>query len=71
MIFKVFFQDTLTEVPVRERTNSIYVEANTIEEVRKSIKDRGYNIEFVTPLSESALAYEQDANEDFKVESVS
>ncbi|NJP39185.1 DNA-dependent RNA polymerase subunit epsilon [Alkalicoccus luteus] len=70
MIFKVFFQDTLAEVPVRERTNSLYAEAETEEEVRKGLKDRGYNIEFVTPLSDKALAYEKESNEDFTVESL-
>ncbi|WP_140486629.1 RNA polymerase epsilon subunit, partial [Listeria monocytogenes] len=26
MIFKVFYQETLTETPVREKTQSLYVE---------------------------------------------
>ncbi|WP_026690098.1 DNA-dependent RNA polymerase subunit epsilon [Alteribacter aurantiacus] len=67
MIFKVYYQETKTEVPVRENTNAIYVEGASQEEVRKKLADRDYNIEFVTPLSEEALEYEKQ-HEDFKVE---
>jgi DNA-dependent RNA polymerase auxiliary subunit epsilon len=67
MIFKVFYQETTTEVPVRENTNSIYVEGESQEDVRKKLSDRKYNIEFVTPLSDDVLAYEKE-KEDFKVE---
>lgn len=70
MIFKVYYQENLTEVPVRENTHTLYVEAETEEEVRKGLKERAYNIEFVTPLSEKALAYEKESNEDFEVESL-
>lgn len=70
MIFKVFYQKSLHEVPVRERTNTLYIEAETQEEVRKKLSDRKYNIEFVTPLSEEALAYEKENNDDFSLESV-
>ncbi|PRO64777.1 DNA-dependent RNA polymerase subunit epsilon [Alkalicoccus urumqiensis] len=70
MIFKVFYQETLSEVPVRERTDSMYVEAETEEEVRKGLKERSYNIEYVTPLSDAALAYEKETNDDFEVESL-
>jgi DNA-dependent RNA polymerase auxiliary subunit epsilon len=68
MVFKVFYQDTLDEVPVRERTNVLYMEASTEEEIRKKLADRRYNIEFVTPLSEKALQYEKENNEDFQLE---
>ncbi|MGJ9383916.1 hypothetical protein CR203_02090 [Salipaludibacillus neizhouensis] len=68
MIFKVFYQDTLNEVPVRERTNSLYLEAASEEEVRKKLTGKEYNIEFVTPLSEESLAYEKENNLDFKLE---
>ncbi|MCE7794767.1 DNA-dependent RNA polymerase auxiliary subunit epsilon family protein [Salipaludibacillus sp. CUR1] len=68
MVFKVFYQDTLDEVPVRERTNVLYMEASTEEEIRKKLADRRYNIEFVTPLSEDALQYEKENNEDFQLE---
>ncbi|SDN23261.1 DNA-dependent RNA polymerase subunit epsilon [Alkalicoccus daliensis] len=70
MIFKVYYQENLTEVPVRENTHTLYVEAETEEEVRKGLKERAYNIEFVTPLSEKALAYEKESNVDFEVENL-
>ncbi|MFA9557288.1 DNA-dependent RNA polymerase subunit epsilon [Evansella sp. AB-rgal1] len=69
MIFKVFFQSSIYEAPVREKTNTLYVEAESEEEVRKKLKDRDYNIEFVTALSKEALEYEQQ-NENYKLENV-
>ncbi|MFS0751990.1 DNA-dependent RNA polymerase subunit epsilon [Oceanobacillus sp. 1P07AA] len=62
MIFKVLYQELPEEVPVRERTKSLYVEAETIREVRKKISDsdHNYNIEFVQPLDEAHLQYEKD-----------
>lgn len=68
MIFKVFYQESILEVPVRERTKTLYMEANTEEEVRKSLAERGYNVEFVTPLSDKALSYDKTNDPDFKVE---
>lgn len=68
MIFKVFYQETLKETPVRERTKSLYIDAKTEEEVRKILTDRQFNIEFVTPLSDEALAYEKENNEYFRLE---
>ena len=66
MIFKVYFQDKITEVPVRERTNTLYLNAASEEEVRTKLKDRPYNIEFVTPIDGAYLAYEEQS-ENFKV----
>ena len=66
MIFKVYYQDKITEVPVRERTNTLYIEATTEGEVRSKLKDRPYNIEFVTPIDGAYLAYEEQS-ENFKV----
>ncbi|GEL08166.1 DNA-dependent RNA polymerase subunit epsilon [Salisediminibacterium halotolerans] len=68
MVFKVYYQETIEEVPVREETKAMYVEAETEEQVRRSLKNTNYNIEFVTPLSDAALAYEKENNEDFRVE---
>ena len=68
-IFKVFFQESPTEVPVREWTQTIYVEGESESDVRKKLIDRKYNIEFVTKLSGAHLEYEQ-ANEDYKTENV-
>lgn len=69
MIFKVLYQDLQNEAPVRERTMSIYVEAETVREVREKLKDRNYNIEFIQPLDSAHLTYEKQS-ENFKVENV-
>ncbi|MGO4887959.1 DNA-dependent RNA polymerase subunit epsilon [Anaerobacillus sp. MEB173] len=69
MIFKVFYQESFDQVPVRERTKSLYIEANTISEVRKKLADRQYNIEFITELSDAMLEYEQQL-EDYELENV-
>lgn len=69
MIYKVLFQERLTEVPVREKTKSLYIEANSEMEVRKSLASRAYNIEFVLPVEGEYLEYEKQ-NENFKVENL-
>jgi DNA-dependent RNA polymerase auxiliary subunit epsilon len=66
MIYKVFFQKKADEVPVRENTDSIYVEAASEREVRKLLKNRNYNIEFIQPVEGAFLEYERNS-ENFKV----
>lgn len=66
MIFKVYFQEFITQVPIREKTKAIYVEGNSELDVRKKLKDRPYNIEYVEAVKGNYLEYEQQ-NEDFKV----
>ncbi|MFC0270802.1 DNA-dependent RNA polymerase subunit epsilon [Metabacillus herbersteinensis] len=61
MVFKVYFQEKVTEVPVRESTNSIYIEADTEGEVRLKLKDRPYNIEYINPLQGAYLEYEKQS----------
>ena len=48
MVFKVYFQESIIQVPVREKTQTIFVEGESVRDVRKKIADRGYNVEFVT-----------------------
>ncbi|AUD14215.1 MULTISPECIES: DNA-dependent RNA polymerase subunit epsilon [unclassified Planococcus (in: firmicutes)] len=69
MIFKVYYQENRFEVPVRENTQSLYVEASTEREVRYHLKDRNFNIELVQLLEGQHLEYEQ-ASQDYKVESI-
>ena len=69
MIFKVYFQKNFDQVPVRETTETIYVEGESESDIRKKLIDRKYNIEFVTPISGAYLEYEQN-REDFQVESI-
>lgn len=66
MIFKVYYQEQANEVPVRERTKTLYVNAEAERYVREKLKDRNYNIEFVQRVEGAHLAYEQQ-NEDYKV----
>ncbi|MEH7524618.1 RNA polymerase epsilon subunit, partial [Bacillus sp. JJ1503] len=48
MIFKVFYQESKKEVPVREKTQTIYVEGESERDVRLKLADKPYNIEFIT-----------------------
>ncbi|EAE1598093.1 DNA-dependent RNA polymerase auxiliary subunit epsilon family protein [Listeria monocytogenes] len=64
MIFKVFYQETLTETPVREKTQSLYVEAESEVKVRQLLKEEPFHIEFVEKISDAHLAYEKE-NPDF------
>ncbi|GAA0325002.1 RNA polymerase subunit omega 1 [Bacillus carboniphilus] len=66
MIFKVYYQESKAEVPVREHTKTLYMEAETEREVRLALDDKNFNIEFVQPTTGAYLEYEQQS-EDFKV----
>ena len=55
-----YFQHNKDEVIVRENTNTIYVEGETEEQVRRYLKDRNYNIEFITKLEGAHLEYEKE-----------
>jgi len=69
MIYKVLYQKHPEEVPVRERTEKLYIEAESERDVRQKLNDRNYNIEFVQPLDAAHLAYEKQS-EDFALETV-
>ena len=69
MIYKVFYQGTKKEVPVRERTMSLYVEAASEREVRYKLKDRDLNIEFIQTVEDDFLEFEQKS-EHFELENV-
>ena len=59
MIYKVYYQEKITAIPVRENTKVIYLEASSEREVRHYLKDRNYNIELVQLLEGNYLEYEQ------------
>ena len=61
MIYKVYYQERVTDIPVRENTKSLYVEASSEREVREYLKDRNYNIELVQLLEGAYLEYEQNS----------
>lgn len=67
MIYKVFYQENMLQVPVRENTKSMYLEADSERAVREKLKARQYNIEYIQPLEGAHLEYEQ-ASPNFKVE---
>lgn len=67
MIFKVFYQESKVQVPVRENTHSLYVEAESEKDVRKKLASREYNIEFIQVVEGKFLEYEQQSP-DFQVE---
>ncbi|ARD49157.1 hypothetical protein SporoP37_13880 [Sporosarcina sp. P37] len=69
MIFKVFYHENVHQVPVRENTRSLYVEAETEKEVRDQLQNREIMIEYIQKLEGEHLAYEQ-ASPDFQVEQV-
>ncbi|HHW38220.1 MAG TPA: DNA-dependent RNA polymerase auxiliary subunit epsilon family protein [Bacillales bacterium] len=69
MIYKVFFQEIKTEVPVRERTKTIYVEAASERDVRTKLAEKKYNVEFIQKLDEAHLEYEKQS-ENFVLENV-
>lgn len=66
MIYKVYFQESKTQVPVREKTKTIYVEGASEREVRQSLKNRQINIEYVQLLEGSYLEYEKE-HENFEL----
>ncbi|WP_409294527.1 DNA-dependent RNA polymerase subunit epsilon [Peribacillus sp. SCS-26] len=66
MIFKIYYQELASEVPVREATKSVYVEGDSERDVRQKVADRNYNVEYITKVSGSYLTYEKQ-NEDFNV----
>jgi DNA-dependent RNA polymerase auxiliary subunit epsilon len=67
MIFKVYYQGDASEVAVREHTKTMYVEAESVREVRLKIKQEPFNVEYIEPVTGAYLHYEKEQNEDFKV----
>jgi DNA-dependent RNA polymerase auxiliary subunit epsilon len=66
MLFKVFYQESMHEVPVRENTKTLFINGESERDVRKKLADRGFNIEYIKPVAGAYLEYEKQ-NEDFKV----
>ncbi len=66
MVFKVYYQESIKEVPVREKTKTLFIEGESVREVRAKIGDRGFNVEFVQEVKGAFLEYEKQ-NEDFTV----
>ncbi|SET92374.1 DNA-dependent RNA polymerase auxiliary subunit epsilon [Salinibacillus kushneri] len=69
MIYKVLYQENPEEVPVRERTQAMYVEAESERKIRKKLSYRNVHIEHIILLSENHLEYEK-RSKDFEVENL-
>ncbi|WP_102027502.1 DNA-dependent RNA polymerase subunit epsilon [Salirhabdus sp. Marseille-P4669] len=67
MIYKVLYQSQSGEVPVRERTQALYVEGESVRDVRNKLATQKINIEHIVELDEEHLEYEK-RQENFKVE---
>lgn len=67
MIFKVFYQQEREVPPTRERTKSLFIEADTVRDVRDKLADRNYNIEYIQEANEAFLEYEKQSDQ-FEVE---
>lgn len=66
MLYKIYYQEKIHEVPVREKTKSLFIEGESERDVRMKIADREYNIEYIQAVKGAFLEYEKQ-NEDFKV----
>ncbi len=67
MIYKVYYQEDKTKSPQREKTLSLYIEADSPVIERKIIEDKTpYNIELIQELEGNNLDYEKE-NADFKL----
>ncbi|MFC5541985.1 MAG: DNA-directed RNA polymerase subunit epsilon [Bacilli bacterium] len=61
MIYKVYYQENPDEVPIRENTKSLYLEADSEREVREYLKDRRILIEYIQLLEGKYLDYEKNS----------
>lgn len=71
MVFKELYQELRSEVPVQERTKSLYIEADSEREVREKLIDGNYdiNVEFIQALDEVRLEFEKQSD-NFALENV-
>ncbi|KAA9218693.1 MULTISPECIES: DNA-dependent RNA polymerase subunit epsilon [Aerococcus] len=60
MIFKVTYQEKANEAPIREKTQALYIESDSIIDVRQQLRENTpYLVEHIQALDEAHLAYEQ------------
>ncbi|MED4852093.1 RNA polymerase epsilon subunit [Caldifermentibacillus hisashii] len=62
MIFKVYVQESKNQIPVRERTKALYLEADSKIEVYQKFKETPYLIEHIQELEGNYLEYEKQSN---------
>jgi DNA-dependent RNA polymerase auxiliary subunit epsilon len=66
MVFKVYYQVITTEVPIREYTQTLYVDAPSVRSVRQMLKTKPFNVEHIEEVKGAYLDYEK-LQEDYKV----
>lgn len=66
MVYKVFYQEIQNEAPVREKTKTLFINADSERDVREKLAEKPFNIEFITKVEGAFLEYEQQ-DEDYKV----
>lgn len=70
--FKVMYQETKDQVPTRENTKALYLQATNLVDARAKLASKqpysDYNIEFIQELTPAHLAYEQESVTDFHLE---
>ncbi|WP_200412002.1 DNA-dependent RNA polymerase subunit epsilon [Virgibacillus salexigens] len=69
MVYKALYQELPDEIPGRERTKSVYVEGESVRQVRTKLNERKYNIEFIQEVNVAHLDYEK-LSDDFTVENI-
>ena len=69
MIYKVYYQENVLEVPVRENTKSMDIKADSEKQVRELLKGRNFNVEYIQLLEGKHLEFEQ-ALSHFELEQV-
>ncbi|NCU17089.1 DNA-dependent RNA polymerase subunit epsilon [Pallidibacillus pasinlerensis] len=66
MIFKVYYQEDKEQVPVRERTKAMYIEAESENEIYEKLFETPYLIEHIQPLNGVDLEFEKQSG-NFKI----
>ena len=61
MIYKIYYQENVLQVPVRENTQSMFIKADSERSVRQLLKDRNYNIEYIQLLEGNHLEHEKSS----------
>ncbi len=68
MIFKVIYQENKLQIPNREKTKAMFLEADSLIEAREKLANNTpYNIELVQEVTGAHLEYERENNPDFNV----
>lgn len=68
MYFKVSYQEDPSQVPLRETTKTLFLEAENKVEVRKILAEHTpYNVQYIQEIAGAHLEYEKENNPDFEI----